>query len=115
MTDENIESTSSEVQKPSKSSTKTTTWGLSASEEEEYLLKQGRVSFRLALITFIVTLGSSFQCGYNIGVVNTPDTFIKHWIYSSHKYLFGNDLSDNSVQTAFVVAVSIFAIGGLIG
>lgn len=63
--------------------------------------------------TLASVVGSSFQFGYNTSVINTPERTIKDWIggiLSSNQ----TDL-DSKVTTIFSIAVSIWAIGGLVG
>jgi SP family facilitated glucose transporter-like MFS transporter 1 len=73
------------------------------------------VNFRLSFAVFIVALGSSFQFGYNIGVVNAPSEFICSWIKDSHAKRFGHELSEQHVTIIFAAAVAIFTLGGMAG
>lgn len=72
------------------------------------------MNWRLSLAVFIIAFGSSFQFGYNIGVVNAPGSFIKEWIGESHLSLFGQTLDEQQETLAFSMAVSVFAIGGMV-
>jgi|UniRef100_A0AC35FT67 SP family facilitated glucose transporter-like MFS transporter 1 len=63
----------------------------------------------------VATLGSSFIFGYSIGAVNAPEKHIKNWITSNHFEIFGTILSDEAKNYIFGSAVSIFALGALIG
>jgi SP family facilitated glucose transporter-like MFS transporter 1 len=76
---------------------------------------KGAVNFRLSFAVFIVALGSSFQVGYNIGVVNAPGEFICRWIKLSHGTLFDYELSEHQLTVIFSTAVAIFTLGAMVG
>ena len=74
-------------------------------------------------------LGSSFQHGYNTGVVNAPQDLVQKFISDAHTERF-QDLNSNSslnstlsdmssdvstVNLIYSIMVSIFCIGGMIG
>ncbi|XP_046850677.1 solute carrier family 2, facilitated glucose transporter member 3-like isoform X2 [Xenia sp. Carnegie-2017] len=66
----------------------------------------GGITTWLFLTTLITIFGSSFQFGYNVAVVNTPEKEIRHY-FKSHNVA----ISDIIWSTA----VSITSFGGLIG
>uniref|UniRef100_A0A1B6C3D1 Major facilitator superfamily (MFS) profile domain-containing protein n=1 Tax=Clastoptera arizonana TaxID=38151 RepID=A0A1B6C3D1_9HEMI len=76
----------------------------------------GRLVFAIAAAAF----GSSFQHGYNIGVVNSPQKLIEEFIKSvmgNRSIEDGGDgyITDSSVTLVWATAVSIFCVGGMIG
>lgn len=71
----------------------------------------GRLAFAIAA----AALGSAFQHGYNIGVVNSPGELIRTWINDSHYNRTGEALSSPAVTLIWSWAVSVFCIGGIIG
>lgn len=55
------------------------------------------------------------QFGYNTGVINAPEANIEYFIKDVYKSRYGEDLPDSSVERLYSIAVSIFAIGGMLG
>lgn len=79
------------------------------------------VNGKLALAIAAGALGSSFQHGYNTGVVNAPQALIEEWISNILKNRSSTaqvspdmDLA-TKVTMIWAVAVSIFCVGGIIG
>uniref|UniRef100_A0A914UMN1 Major facilitator superfamily (MFS) profile domain-containing protein n=1 Tax=Plectus sambesii TaxID=2011161 RepID=A0A914UMN1_9BILA len=62
-----------------------------------------------------VTLGSSFQFGYNIGCVNAPGQLITDWFRGSHQRMFNSTMTKDQADFTWSVAVAIFSIGGMFG
>uniref|UniRef100_A0A183BZ76 MFS domain-containing protein n=1 Tax=Globodera pallida TaxID=36090 RepID=A0A183BZ76_GLOPA len=60
-------------------------------------------------------VGSSFQFGYHCGCINLPADLIRHWFAESYEQLYGMPISDAKMETTWAIAVSIFAVGGMIG
>lgn len=76
-------------------------------------------------------MGSSFQHGYNTGVVNAPQKLVEQFIREAHTERFqdlslnistnssandiNNSTSDATVNLIYSIMVSIFCIGGMIG
>ncbi|XP_028982147.1 glucose transporter type 1 isoform X4 [Diachasma alloeum] len=77
------------------------------------LLEQG-LTFFLAYAIFAAVLGM-LQFGYNTGVINAPSGQIENFMKDVYKDRYGDDMSDKSVKRLFSLAVSIFAIGGMVG
>ncbi|XP_066601635.1 solute carrier family 2, facilitated glucose transporter member 1-like [Prorops nasuta] len=71
----------------------------------------GRLAFAIAA----AALGSSFQHGYNTGVVNAPQELIESWISEIKENRTGVPTSQSEVTMIWSVAVSIFCVGGMIG
>ncbi|XP_030763243.1 glucose transporter type 1 isoform X2 [Sitophilus oryzae] len=77
------------------------------------LLEQGLTAF-LSYAIFAAVLGM-LQFGYNTGVINAPQSNIEYFIKDVYKSRYAEDLPEEIVKTLYSVAVSIFAIGGMIG
>ncbi|XP_044000904.1 glucose transporter type 1 isoform X4 [Aphidius gifuensis] len=77
------------------------------------LLQQG-LTFFLAYAIFAAVLGM-LQFGYNTGVINAPQKNIENFMKDVYKDRYGEDMSAKAVQKWYSVAVSIFAIGGMVG
>ncbi|XP_066959487.1 solute carrier family 2, facilitated glucose transporter member 1-like isoform X3 [Macrobrachium rosenbergii] len=70
---------------------------------------------RLGFAVAAAALGSAFQHGYNLGVINAPQKLIENWINQTNYERHGEYLTD-SVQTVIIsIMVSIYCIGGMIG
>lgn len=55
------------------------------------------------------------QFGYNTGVINAPELNIENFMKDVYKDRYGEDISEEFIQQLYSVAVSIFAIGGMLG
>ncbi|XP_071874991.1 solute carrier family 2, facilitated glucose transporter member 1 isoform X5 [Bombus fervidus] len=71
----------------------------------------GRLAFAIAA----AALGSSFQHGYNTGVVNAPQQLIENWISDLKMNRTGQVTKQSEVTMIWAIAVSIFCVGGMIG
>ncbi|KAG8313161.1 Solute carrier 2, facilitated glucose transporter member 4 [Homalodisca vitripennis] len=76
----------------------------------------GRLVFAIAA----AAVGSSFQHGYNTGVVNAPQKLIEDFIRNVMANRTGGtttvaEISQESVTMIWAIAVSIFCVGGMIG
>ncbi|XP_012350793.1 solute carrier family 2, facilitated glucose transporter member 1 isoform X4 [Apis florea] len=71
----------------------------------------GRLAFAIAA----AALGSSFQHGYNTGVVNAPQQLIENWISDLKTNRTGQVTKQSEVTMIWSIAVSIFCVGGMIG
>ncbi|XP_042901268.1 solute carrier family 2, facilitated glucose transporter member 1 isoform X1 [Parasteatoda tepidariorum] len=60
-------------------------------------------------------LGSSFQHGYNTGVVNAPQTLIQKFINQTYYEKHNEVPSESTVVLIFSIMVSIFCLGGMVG
>nr|XP_012154171.1 PREDICTED: solute carrier family 2, facilitated glucose transporter member 1-like isoform X3 [Megachile rotundata] len=70
---------------------------------------------RLAFAICAAALGSSFQHGYNTGVVNAPQQLIEDWISNLKMNRTGVPTKQSEVTMIWSIAVSIFCVGGMIG
>lgn len=70
---------------------------------------------RLAFAIVAAALWSSFQHGYNIGVVNAPERLIEEWIYDLESNRTDTIVEQSQVTIIWSIAVSIFCAGGMIG
>ncbi|XP_037908761.1 glucose transporter type 1 isoform X5 [Hermetia illucens] len=77
------------------------------------LLEQG-LTFFLTYAIFAAVLGM-LQFGYNTGVINAPEKNIENFMKDVYKNRYGEDISEEFIQQLYSVAVSIFAIGGMLG
>lgn len=60
-------------------------------------------------------LGSSFQHGYNTGVVNAPQRLVGSWINETYTSRFGVSADTGTIDFIYAIVVAIFAVGGMIG
>jgi SP family facilitated glucose transporter-like MFS transporter 1 len=60
-------------------------------------------------------VGSSFQHGYNGGVVNAPERLIGQFINSTYVKRHGTAASETQIDFIVAIIVSIFCIGGCFG
>ncbi|XP_016916276.1 solute carrier family 2, facilitated glucose transporter member 1 isoform X1 [Apis cerana] len=80
-------------------------------QEDKKLGLNGRLAFAIAA----AALGSSFQHGYNTGVVNAPQQLIEDWISNLKMNRTGQVTKQSEVTMIWSIAVSIFCVGGMIG
>lgn len=72
------------------------------------------LTFFLTYAIFAAVLGM-LQFGYNTGVINAPEKNIENFMKDVYKNRYGEDISEEFIQQLYSVAVSIFAIGGMLG
>lgn len=72
------------------------------------------LTFFLTYAIFAAVLGM-LQFGYNTGVINAPEVNIENFMKDVYKDRYGEDISEEFIQQLYSVAVSIFAIGGMLG
>ncbi|XP_045107185.1 glucose transporter type 1-like isoform X4 [Portunus trituberculatus] len=77
------------------------------------LLEQGLTCF-LCYAIFAAVLGM-FQFGYNTGVINAPQSVIENFIGDCWKSRYHRNIENSKQDLIWSIAVSIFAIGGMIG
>ncbi|CAF0874577.1 unnamed protein product [Adineta steineri] len=70
----------------------------------------------LLLAVFAAVSGTAFHFGYASGVMNSPQDFIQQFINeTNHRRNNETKISDSTVTLIFSFAVSIFALGGMLG
>uniref|UniRef100_A0A646QID7 Solute carrier family 2, facilitated glucose transporter member 1 n=1 Tax=Hemiscolopendra marginata TaxID=943146 RepID=A0A646QID7_9MYRI len=79
-----------------------------------YLARSG-ITSHLAFAVAAAVLGSSFQHGYNTGVLNNPQSTIQEWINETTYDRTGEYLTQDQVDLIWSVPVSLFCVGGMIG
>ncbi|PSN30545.1 Solute carrier family 2 [Blattella germanica] len=84
------------------------------SDNDSVFLFQG-FNGRLVFAIAAAALGSSFQHGYNTGVVNAPQKLIEDWITMVEYNRTGEEVTQTKVTMIWSIAVSIFCVGGMIG
>ncbi|GFQ66331.1 hypothetical protein TNCT_636441 [Trichonephila clavata] len=68
----------------------------------------------LVFAIFAAVLGM-VQFGYNTAVINAPQKVIQEFISAVHMSRTGNMISEDTRDLIWSIAVSIFAIGGMVG
>lgn len=64
---------------------------------------------------FVSTVGSSFQHGYNGGVVNAPERLIGQFVNATYLRRHGEAATEAQIDLIIAIIVSIFCIGGCVG
>ncbi|XP_018578160.1 glucose transporter type 1-like, partial [Anoplophora glabripennis] len=72
------------------------------------------LTFFLSYAILAAVLGM-LQFGYNTGVINAPQGNIQNFMKDVYKNRYGVDVNDDYVKKLYSIAVSIFAIGGMLG
>ncbi|XP_064643222.1 glucose transporter type 1-like isoform X2 [Lineus longissimus] len=70
---------------------------------------------RLACAILACVVGTSFQYGYHIGVVNPPESVLESFINQTQFARDGKGFSADSITWLWSAIVSIFCLGGMIG
>ncbi|XP_039253378.2 solute carrier family 2, facilitated glucose transporter member 3-like [Styela clava] len=70
---------------------------------------------QLVLAATAAVIGSSFQFGYNTGVINAPGDIIQQFINETYYYRHGSYVEAVQLKFLWGLTVSIFAIGGMLG
>lgn len=70
---------------------------------------------RLLFAVAAVALGSAFQHGYNLGVINAPTELIGDWLNSTSYNRTGEYLTETSKTMIFSLVASIYCVGGIFG
>uniref|UniRef100_T1JC15 Major facilitator superfamily (MFS) profile domain-containing protein n=1 Tax=Strigamia maritima TaxID=126957 RepID=T1JC15_STRMM len=75
-----------------------------------------RFNIRLLFAIVTIAVGSGFQYGYNIGVVNAPQKVMEDFInYTEGNRTKGSNFTESQVRAIWSSAVAIYAVGGMIG
>lgn len=75
----------------------------------------GKLTKNLVLAILASAVGSSFQHGYNGGVVNAPEKLINQFINDTFAARYNQLPSEARLDCLFALVVSIFCIGGCVG
>ncbi|XP_021947982.1 solute carrier family 2, facilitated glucose transporter member 1 isoform X3 [Folsomia candida] len=73
------------------------------------------VTGKLALAIAAAAFGSSFQHGYNTGVVNAPQALISQFINETNFARTGEYMEESRITFIWSWTVSIFCVGGIVG
>ncbi|XP_073973954.1 glucose transporter 1 isoform X21 [Rhodnius prolixus] len=65
--------------------------------------------------TILASMLGMLQFGYNTGVINAPENNIETFMRDVYRDRYQKDLGEKSAKLLYSFAVSIFAIGGMIG
>lgn len=80
----------------------------------ETFLEQGITSHLVFAVT-AAALGSSFQHGYNTGVVNAPQKVVGEWISSIYTSRYNLTAKSDTIDFIYSMIVSVYGVGGMIG
>ncbi|MED6246761.1 hypothetical protein ATANTOWER_023095 [Ataeniobius toweri] len=69
----------------------------------------------LLLAMFATCIGGTFQCGYNISVINAPTKYVQDFINQTWMQRYQTEISKDGLTLLWSTIVSIFTIGGFIG
>ncbi|XP_039267945.1 solute carrier family 2, facilitated glucose transporter member 1-like [Styela clava] len=69
----------------------------------------------LCLETAAIVVGSSFQFGYNTGVINAPQAYIKEFLNETYYQRYQTQITSSTLTLLWSFAVAIIAIGGMLG
>ncbi|RWS05689.1 solute carrier family 2: facilitated glucose transporter member 1-like isoform X3 [Dinothrombium tinctorium] len=78
-------------------------------------IRRSGVTSHLIFAIAAAAIGSSFQHGYNTGVVNAPTDLIKQFINETFHERFDEYPEKGTISLIFSIMVSIFCVGGMIG
>ncbi|KAG9509197.1 Solute carrier family 2, facilitated glucose transporter member 1, partial [Fragariocoptes setiger] len=87
----------------------------SPSARADHHSPRGRLTKHLVFAIAACVVGSSFQHGYNTGVVNAPERLISAFIESTYKQRYNEQPNAEQIDFIFAIIVSIFCIGGFLG
>lgn len=65
--------------------------------------------------TILASMLGMLQFGYNTGVINAPEVNIENFMKYVYRDRYGEEIQEDSVKLLYSLAVSIFAIGGMLG
>ncbi|XP_028596582.2 solute carrier family 2, facilitated glucose transporter member 5-like isoform X1 [Podarcis muralis] len=77
--------------------------------------RKGRMTLVLSLVTFVAAFGSSFQYGYNVSVINSPELFMKAFYNETYYERNGEYMSKDMMTALWSITVSFFPLGGFFG
>ncbi|XP_056643314.1 solute carrier family 2, facilitated glucose transporter member 1-like isoform X2 [Diorhabda sublineata] len=86
-----------------------------ASSNSSNTKDEGSFNLKLGFAIVAGAFGSSFQHGYNTGVLNNPQAVIENWIKESMYNRTGTIPTQENVTFVFSLMTAMFCIGGMIG
>ncbi|XP_061585091.1 solute carrier family 2, facilitated glucose transporter member 11-like [Cololabis saira] len=69
----------------------------------------------LLLAMFATCIGGTFQCGYNISVINAPTGYVQDFINNTWIDRYRTEISENALILLWSTFASMFSVGGLVG
>lgn len=75
-------------------------------------MKSG-ITFRLIFSVLVASIGTAFQHGYNMCIVNTPAAVLKSWMAEMHLANYGQRLAQ--IDLLWGMTISIYCAGGFVG
>uniref|UniRef100_A0A8D0BRW3 Solute carrier family 2, facilitated glucose transporter member 5 n=1 Tax=Salvator merianae TaxID=96440 RepID=A0A8D0BRW3_SALMN len=85
------------------------------SSQEPDGIKKGRLTPVLASVALVAAFGSSFQYGYNVSVINSPELFMKDFYNETYYERTGEPMDDSLMTALWALTVSFFPLGGYFG
>nr|QZU27267.1 GLUT-1 [Onchidium reevesii] len=76
--------------------------------------KQKSTTCRLIMCIVGAVMGS-LQFGYNVGVINAPESLIKKFMNETTYKRDGSSLSEDAIRNLWALTASIFSVGGCFG
>lgn len=83
--------------------------------EETHITKKPGMTGHLAFAVASCVLGSSFQLGYNTGVVNSPEDEIKAFYNQTNVDREGEPMETSVLTWLWSITVAVYGVGGMIG
>ncbi|XP_055319987.1 solute carrier family 2, facilitated glucose transporter member 1-like isoform X2 [Sitodiplosis mosellana] len=84
-------------------------------EEKNNAAQAPKWGLLLMVTTFAMTIGTGIPVGYNIGVMNSPSSFMKKWCNQTIIQRYDKYLSVDQLETLWSTIISIFLVGGCVG
>ncbi|XP_078277978.1 solute carrier family 2, facilitated glucose transporter member 11b [Rhinoraja longicauda] len=88
---------------------------MSSPEIAENLREKKLPSLTILMSVFSAGIGGTFQCGYNLSIINAPTMAVQAFINETWTTRFGTTLDSGPINLLWSVIVSAFTIGGLLG
>ncbi|KAK7481391.1 hypothetical protein BaRGS_00027347 [Batillaria attramentaria] len=83
--------------------------------EETHITRKPGMTRTLAFAVAACILGSSFQLGYNTGVVNSPEDEIKGFYNTTNFDRKGEPMETSLLTWLWAITVAAYGVGGMIG
>ncbi|RXM30616.1 Solute carrier family 2, facilitated glucose transporter member 11 [Acipenser ruthenus] len=72
-------------------------------------------SWMLMVMVIILGLGGSFQCGFQISVMNAPSDHIQRFVNETWLKRYGTPMAESTIKLIWSIIVSIYSIGAVLG